>query len=140
MIKFENAPEIIGSHDGLFFWLHTIADNAGFTIKDLSYTFVDNPKILEINRQFLNHDYFTDIISFDYCRGRKVVGEIFISSDQVALQADELGVELQLEFLRVIVHGLLHMIGFDDSSKEEKQKMREEEEKCLLLHSQIAEN
>lgn len=141
MISFVNYPnKTLGLATNLEKWLTEIASSRNYVIKDLIYTFVDNPKILEINNRFLNHNYFTDIITFDYCKGRRVIGEIFISVDQVEIQAIEYEVECGNELLRVIAHGLLHLIGFDDKSDKDKLLMREEEEKCLVLHSQIIGN
>lgn len=138
MIVFVNFPVLNAlSLETTERWLHEIARLNGFIIKGLSYTFVDNQKILEINKSFLNHDYFTDIITFDYCKGKRVSGEIFISSEQVAIQSKEFEVTISQEFLRVIAHGLLHLIGFDDKDRDDKILMRQEEEKCLVLHSQI---
>lgn len=141
MISLINYPkQILTTASEVEKWLDEIATSHNYGIKDLIYTFVDNKRILDINKRFLNHDYFTDIITFDYCKGRKVLGEIFISVDQIKIQAKEYAVEFEEEFLRVVAHGLLHLIGFDDKKEEDRQMMRKEEEKCLVLHSQIIGN
>ncbi len=141
MIVFQNFPFTrIKSPEIIEQWLLKIAGEHGYVIRELVYAFVDNPRILEINQQFLKHDYFTDIITFDYGKGRKISGEIFISVDQIEIQAKEYGVGFDQEFLRVVAHGLLHLIGFDDKMEVDKELMRKEEDKCLVLHAQIIGN
>lgn len=141
MIEFQNFPKLdIGTEELVSQWLIRIAANHKFIVRELVYTFVDNKRILEINKKFLSHDYFTDIITFDYCKGQKVSGEIFISLDQVETHAKEFKVEFKVELLRVLAHGMLHLIGFDDKSESDKKLMRKEEDKCLVLHAQIIGN
>ncbi len=90
-------------------------------------------KVYEINREFLGHDYFTDIITFNYNRGKSVNGEIYISAQRVKENAEKFGVTLNSEIRRVIFHGFLHLCGYDDRTAEEKNKMSEMEEMYLAL-------
>ena len=141
MIQFHNLPIEFKGKDGVLKeWLTIIASNHGSKIGSLAYNFISNEEILSINWQYLKHDYYTDIITFGYSEGEKVEGEIYISEEQVRQQASEYKVSEQQELLRVICHGLLHLIGFNDVSQEEKSRMREEEEKSLILHAQIIGN
>ena len=114
-------------------WLVQVASAHGKTISKLSYLFCDDEEILRVNRRFLGHDYFTDIITFDYSHGGRVGGDMVISLDTVASNADSLGESYQKELLRVIVHGLLHLCGIDDKGPGEREIMESEEDKALLL-------
>jgi len=95
--------------------------------------FTSDEKVYEINKEFLGHDYYTDIITFDYNSGKTVNGEIYISAERVRLNAEKFGVKYDSEMRRVIFHGLLHLCGYDDSTTEEKKKMAEMEEMYLAL-------
>ncbi len=90
-------------------------------------------KVYEINREFLGRDYYTDIITFNYNRGKSVNGEIYISLQRVKENAEKFGVTLNSEMRRVIFHGFLHLCGYDDSTAEEKRRMSEMEEMYLAL-------
>jgi len=95
--------------------------------------FTSDEKVYEINKEFLGHDYYTDIITFDYNNGKTVNGEIYISAERVRLNAEKFGVKYDSEMRRVIFHGFLHLCGYDDSTTEEKKKMAEMEEMYLAL-------
>lgn len=99
----------------------------------LVYIFCNDEKIIEVNRQFLNHDYFTDIITFDYTRGRRVSGDMFISLDTVASNAELVGQPYMRELHRVIIHGVLHLCGINDKGPGEREIMEMEENKALAL-------
>lgn len=86
-----------------------------------------------MNREYLNHNYYTDVITFDYTDSRKVSGDVFISVDQVRNNSGEFGVSFSDELRRVMIHGVLHLLGFGDGSSEEKRRMREMEEEALHL-------
>ena len=101
--------------------------------------FCSDSYLIKINREFLQHDYFTDIVTFDYCEKNIVSGDIFISLDRVAENSNLFGVTVNEELLRVIVHGILHLLGFGDSSKDEKIIMRNLESKYILDYK-ILEN
>lgn len=100
---------------------------------DISFIFTSNAHLLRMNKEYLNHNYFTDVITFDYTEGDVVSGDVFISIDQVRENALSYGVPEEDELRRVMVHGILHLVGFNDTSKEEKDTMRELENEALNL-------
>lgn len=114
-------------------WLSAVADSYGRIPGILCYRFVDDQEILRVNRQFLGHDYFTDIITFDYCRGRLLRGDMVISLETVASNALALNVPYHRELLRVIVHGLLHLCGINDKGPGERELMEAAENRALAL-------
>ena len=114
-------------------WLTLVAERYNRIVGELSYIFCNDNKILEVNLQFLNHDYFTDIITFDYCRGRLLRGDMFISLDTVASNAQSQGVGYDEELLRVIVHGVLHLCGINDKGPGEREIMEANENDALKL-------
>lgn len=114
-------------------WLGEVAASYGRRIANLNYLFCDDEEIIRVNREFLHHDYFTDIITFDYSRRDRVGGDIFISLDTVRSNAAELGVTYDNELLRVICHGLLHLCGIDDKGPGEREIMEASENKALSL-------
>ncbi len=94
---------------------------------DLNFIFTSDESLLEINQSFLRHNYFTDVITFNYCEKMKLNGEIYISIDSVRRNAKELKEKVNDEILRVMIHGVLHLIGYDDKTEVEKIKIREKE-------------
>lgn len=119
-------------------WLRQIAATHKFEIQELTYIFLSDEELLEINQTYLQHDTFTDIITFDNSEEHDVIeGDIFISVDRVKENAVNFKVPFQTELNRVIAHGLLHLCGFLDKKKEDVQKMREEEDKAVQLFEQI---
>ena len=98
---------------------------------DINIIYTDNQEILELNRKYLNHDYYTDVIAFHYGPSMEVEGDIFISLDKVQENAREYGEDFKDEVLRVTIHGLLHLIGYTDKSDEEKRSMHSLEDKYL---------
>ncbi|MGW8315620.1 MAG: rRNA maturation RNase YbeY [Bacteroidales bacterium] len=99
----------------------------------IAFIFTSNELLLQMNREYLNHNYFTDVITFDYTDETVVSGDIFISVDQVRINAKHFGTDMAGELRRVMVHGVLHLIGFGDDSSEEKETMRKLEEEALHL-------
>lgn len=114
-------------------WLKEVASTYHRRVGELCYRFCSDEVILDCNRQFLNHDYYTDIITFDYSEGRKVSGDMLISLDTVRSNAEQMGVEYDRELLRVIVHGLLHLCGLHDKEPGEREKMEAAENKALEM-------
>lgn len=112
-------------------WVKKIAASHGKTIGEIAYIFCSDPYILEVNKQYLQHDYFTDVITFDYTEGNKISGDIFISLDTVQSNAEQFGVDFYEELERVIIHGILHLCGFKDKEPAEEAQMREEENKAI---------
>lgn len=92
---------------------------------------LSDDELLEVNRTHLDHDYYTDIITFDYTRGSRISGELFISKDRIKDNADSLGVKEEEETARVVAHGILHLLGFGDKTEEEARLMREKENEVL---------
>jgi rRNA maturation RNase YbeY len=112
-------------------WIKKIAVNYNKKIGDVAYLFCNDEKILETNRQYLNHDFFTDIISFDYSEGDRISGDIFISLDTVRSNSQKYNTDYQEELHRVIIHGILHLCGLDDKLEEDAIQMREAENSAL---------
>ncbi len=118
-------------------WLRMVAGSEIRRIGDISIIFCSDNYILDVNMRYLQHDYFTDIITFDYCEGDKLSGDLFISVDSVRENALYYGTEFEDELNRVMVHGLLHLIGYDDHTEEEQKVMREKEDYYLSLRKSI---
>lgn len=112
-------------------WLGEVAASHGRRIGNVNYLFCDDNEILRVNREFLGHDYFTDIITFDYSHRDRVGGDLFISLDTVASNAAGLGEDYDTELLRVIVHGVLHLCGIDDKGPGEREVMEAAENAAL---------
>ena len=91
-------------------WVKAVAASYGKRVGEIAYIFVDDEKILEVNRQYLGHDYYTDIITFDYCEGDVISGDLFISLDTVRTNAERVGATYEEELHRVIIHGILHLL------------------------------
>lgn len=114
-------------------WIEQVAKSHDRIVGPLTYIFCDDEKIIEVNRQFLQHDYYTDIITFDYSRGKRISGDMFISLDTVASNAEMLGVTYNAELHRVIIHGVLHLCGIDDKGDGEREVMEGFENEALAL-------
>lgn len=114
-------------------WIKEFVSNHKKKVGELAFVFCDDEKILEVNRNFLQHDYYTDIITFDYCEGDIVSGDIFISVERVTENAIIHSSEYNTELLRVIAHGVLHLIGFQDKNKNDKDEMSKNEDLCISL-------
>ena len=112
-------------------WIRSVAADYGFTVGNINYIFCSDERELEVNRQFLGHDYYTDVITFDYTAGKTLNGDIFISLDTVRSNAEMVGVSFDAELLRIIIHGVLHLTGQGDKTPETKAQMTEKEEKAL---------
>ena len=114
-------------------WLKMVAGSEIRTIGDINIIFCSDNYILDINIKYLQHDYFTDIITFDYCEGDLVSGDLFISIDSVRENALHYQVKFEDELDRVMVHGLLHLIGYDDHTPEETALMRQKEDYYISI-------
>lgn len=114
-------------------WLRKVAAGYGYRVGDLTYILCDDEKILEVNRQFLGHDYYTDVITFDYTTPSRLNGDIYISLDTVSSNAVEVGVTKDEELTRILVHGLLHLTGQADKTPETKAEMTRKENQALSL-------
>ena len=121
-------------------WIKAVAATYGKRVGDIGYIFCNDEKILEVNRQYLQHDYYTDIITFDYSddallTGKKdtIAGDLFISLDTVRTNAEQQGTTYDEELHRVIIHGILHLCGINDKGPGEREIMEREENKALAL-------
>ena len=114
-------------------WIRKVAASYGKKVGEIGYLFVDDEKILEVNNQFLGHDYYTDIITFDYCEDKTISGDIYISVDTVFTNADKYGRPYDEELHRVIIHGILHLCGINDKGPGEREIMEAAEDKALAM-------
>ena len=118
-------------------WLKLVAESEIRRLGDISIIFCSDNYILDVNIKYLQHDYYTDIITFDYCEGDHLSGDLFISIDSVRENAAFYGTEFADELNRVIVHGLLHLIGYDDHTEEDIKTMRAKENYYLSLRDLV---
>ncbi len=108
-------------------WIKETAAEYGKKAGDVAYIFCSDERILEVNKQYLQHDYYTDIITFDYSEGQIISGDIFISVDTVKTNAEEYGVSFEQELNRILIHGILHLCGQDDKTPELRLEMTRKE-------------
>ena len=120
-------------------WIAAVAKSYWYRVGAITYIFCNDEKILQVNRQFLQHDYYTDIITFDDTIGHTIQGDIYISLDTVASNAELQQTDYQDELNRVIIHGVLHLCGINDKGPGERAIMEEAENKALTLLSQLFE-
>lgn len=114
-------------------WIESIILKNKKELGEINYIFINDEKILEINQEYLKHDYYTDIITFDYCVGDLVSADIFISIETVESNSYKFETSFQQELMRVIIHGVLHLLGYNDSDEENRQLMRKKENEALSL-------
>ncbi len=114
-------------------WIKAVAATHNRKVGEIGYMFVNDEKILEVNNEYLGHDYYTDIITFDYCEGNILNGDIVISLDTVRTNAEKFGKTYEDELFRVIIHGVLHLCGINDKGPGEREIMEENENKALAL-------
>ncbi len=115
-------------------WIKAVAASYGRKVGEIGYLFVDDEKILEVNNEYLGHNYYTDIITFDYDEGDVINGDIVISLDTVRTNAEQFGKEYAEELYRVIIHGILHLCGIDDKGPGEREIMEAAENKALEMY------
>jgi rRNA maturation RNase YbeY len=114
-------------------WIRRVADSYGKRIGEVGYLFCDDEHILQVNREYLGHDYYTDIITFDYCEGDVLNGDLVISLDTVRSNAELFGKQYDEELHRVIIHGILHLCGINDKGPGERELMEAAENRALAL-------
>lgn len=117
-------------------WIRNVAASYGKKVGEIGYLFCDDEKILEVNREYLQHDYYTDIITFDYDEGNTINGDLVISLDTVHSNAEQFGKAYEEELLRVIIHGILHLCGINDKGPGEREIMEAAENKALAIFQQ----
>ena len=113
-------------------WIRAVAAEYGFSVGQINYIFCSDERELAVNREFLGHDYYTDVITFDYSTAQTLNGDIFISLDTVRSNAEMVGEPYEKELHRIIIHGVLHLTGQGDKTPETKVQMTEKEERALL--------
>lgn len=118
-------------------WVEAVAAAHDRVVGNITYCFCDDETILAANRQFVNHDYYTDIITFDYTLGSKIGGDILISLDTVRSNADKFGKTFDDELMRVIIHGVLHLCGIDDKGPGEREIMEAHEDAALRMLKEL---
>ena len=112
-------------------WIRAVAADYGFAVGKINYIFCSDERELAVNREFLGHDYYTDVITFDYSTSSTLNGDIFISLDTVRSNAEMVGTSFENELLRILIHGVLHLTGQGDKTPETKIEMTAKEEKAL---------
>ena len=117
-------------------WIKAVAVSYGKKTGEIGYLFVDDEKILEVNREYLGHDYYTDIITFDYCEGDTLNGDLVISLDTVRTNAEKFHTAYDKELHRVIIHGILHLCGINDKGPGEREQMEAAENRALALRNE----
>ncbi|MEC3874129.1 rRNA maturation RNase YbeY [Chryseobacterium salviniae] len=135
MIQFfyENLPETVNTDYKN--WLEEIILSENKKLGEINYIFCDDEYLLKVNQDYLQHDYYTDIITFDYVKGRTISGEIFVSLQRISENASTLSKDYEEELRRVLAHGVLHLSGYKDKSEEEEQLMRSKEDFYLAKYS-----
>ena len=129
---FENVEEIT-LPENCSEWVGKLILNEEKKVGNINYIFCDDEYLLKVNQDFLNHDYYTDIITFDYVKGKTISGDIFISLPRISENASTLSSSFEKELLRVLVHGVLHLCGYKDKSDEEQKTMRAKEDFYISL-------
>jgi rRNA maturation RNase YbeY len=132
------VPKIKRQNTGI--WIKEVARIHRKKVDEIAYIFCSDAKILEINKQYLRHDYYTDIITFDYSEGDRISGDIFISLDTVKSNSEKFKTSYNEELHRVVIHGILHLCGFKDNTPEDEKIMREKENEALKLMKTISIN
>lgn len=114
-------------------WLKKVCALHKKSLGEIHYVICSDERILEINRRFLQHDYYTDVITFDYSQGERIAGDIYLSVETIQSNAAERNLLFEQEWNRVLVHGVLHLCGYSDKSPQDEQKMRQLENEALVL-------
>ena len=117
-------------------WIRRVADTYGKKVGDVNYIFCNDERILEVNREYLQHDYYTDIITFDYTEGNTISGDLFISLDTVKSNSEQFSTEYDEELHRTIIHGILHLCGINDKGPGEREIMEAAENRALEMRQE----
>lgn len=134
MIEFFSETDFqLKNESKIIHWISETIVSEGFEVGDIIYVFCDDDYLHKLNIEFLNHDTLTDILSFDYCLGNQINGEIYISVERVIDNATDFKTDFQKELERVIVHGILHFCGYNDKTDIEEYLMRQKEDEYLLV-------
>ena len=137
MIHFNSEDAIFDLPDkeGIVCWINDVVKNEGQATDEINFIFCSDDYLLSLNQQYLDHNYFTDILTFDYrdTSNQPLTGDIYISIDRVIENARQHDMTFDNELQRVMIHGILHMLGYNDHTPEEKASMRKKEDACLSL-------
>ena len=131
---FEEIEPII-IDDNISDWLKNLVISEGKSLGKIQFIFCDDEYLLNINKEYLQHDFYTDIITFDYVKGKKISGDIFVSLQRISENADEFSIDKSIELKRVLAHGLLHLCGYKDKTEEEESTMRQKEDFYINRYS-----
>ena len=133
MITFNSETSFtLKNQNKLVKWIGDVVSSEGFQVAEINYIFCDDSYLNKINQEFLNHDTFTDVISFDYTLGKEIGGDIFISIERVLENAEKFNEVFENELHRVMIHGILHFMGYKDKTKKEKTLMRTKEDENIF--------
>lgn len=132
-VFYEDTKTLDKTPEFFYLWFGKICHTEGKLLGDVSVVFCSDTYLLELNKRHLQHDFFTDIITFDYSEGDRVAGDLFVSVDRVYENADAYNVSRETELNRVSVHGILHLLGYKDKTPQEVAVMREKENEALAL-------
>ncbi|MEZ4847826.1 MAG: rRNA maturation RNase YbeY [Bacteroidia bacterium] len=135
----EETSFLLDNEDSIYDWILNFIKEKGYKIYEINYIFCSDDYLLGLNREYLDHDYYTDILTFPYevPLEKTLFSDIYISVDRVKANADEFHSSFEDELHRVMIHGILHLMGFDDHNDEDRKKMRDEESKALLLRRMV---
>ncbi len=132
-IAYESTPGLNLSSEALSAWILRVIEKEKLIMSDIALIFCDDEYLLKVNQEYLDHDFYTDIITFDYCSDNLVSGDLFISVERVRENAEYFQVTFEQELNRVIIHGVLHLCGYKDKTDQEELLMRKKESDALLL-------
>jgi len=133
--NFEDVNFQLPEQQTLVDWISFAVKNEGYELKNITYVFCSDEYLWNMNKQFLQHDYYTDIITFDYVKGKVVSGDLFISYDRIVDNANKFDVSRETELLRVMIHGVLHLIGYDDVTDELEVEIHKMEDYYLDIYN-----
>ena len=133
--NFEDVNFQLPEQQTLVDWISFAVKNEGYELKNITYVFCSDEYLWNMNKQFLQHDYYTDIITFDYVKGKVVSGDLFISYDRIVDNANKFDVSRETELLRVMIHGVLHLIGYNDVTDELEAEIHKMEDYYLDIYN-----
>ena len=134
---FEDISKFSISNDSISTWVEDIINHEDRIAGEVCFIFCSDEYLLKINQQYLKHYYYTDVITFDYSESKVVSGDIFISIDRVKENSHNLKISFNIELIRIIIHGVLHLLGYDDKNKADKIIMTSKEDECLKLYRDV---
>ena len=134
---FEDISKFPISNDSISNWVEQVINRENKIAGEVCFILCSDEYLLKINQQYLQHNYYTDVITFDYSESKVVSGDIFISIDRVKDNSQNLKISFNIELIRIIIHGVLHLLGYDDKNKADKIIMTSKEDECLKLYRDV---